>query len=183
MDLFGQQPNHLPSPIPAPGLNGPSVQSVVVVVLKPGQGAMESSGGKAAILIFVLVGHRGPRAVSPVAPDSLQGEAVLDRLRENSVHRILVQAGHLGLHAVSPVALDKEQDGTKRDRLKHNNALLVLVPQHLLAQQLEGEGQEPIVCFHSPIKTSSTQDVPWRMLIKLMANPGAPLRQMPMVNM
>ena len=146
MDLFGQQPNHLPSPIPAPGLNGPSVQSAVAVVLRPGQGAMESFGSKAAILS-------------------------------------LVQAGHLGLRAVSPVAPEKEQDGTIRDRLKHNNALLVLVPQHLLAQQLEGEGQEPIVCFHSPTKISSTQDVPGRMLTKLMANPGAPLRRMPMVNM
>ena len=116
------------------------------VALRPGQGALESFGNKAAILILVLAGHLGPRAVSPVAPD-------------------------------------KEQDRTIRDRLKHNNALLVLVPQHLLAQQLEGEGQEPIVCFHSPIKMSSTQNVPWRMLIKLMANPGAPLRRMPMVNM
>ena len=130
-----------------------------------------------------LYGHRGPHAVSPVAPDNLQGEAALDRLRENSVHRIFVQAGHLGPHAVSPVALVKEQDGTIRDRLKDNNVLLVLVPQHLLALQLEGEGQEPIVCSHSPIKMSSTQDVPGRMLIKLMANPGAPLKLMLMVNM
>ena len=153
------------------------------VVLKPGQGAMESFGNKAAILMRVQPGHRGPRAVSPVAPDNLQGEAALDRLRENSVHRIFVQAGHLGLHAVPLVVLVKEQDVTTMDRLKDNNALLVLVPQHLLAQQLEGDGQEPIVCFHSPIKMSSTQNVPWRMLIKLMANPGAPLRRMPMVNM
>ena len=116
------------------------------VVLRPGQGAMESSGSKAAILS-------------------------------------LVQAGHLGPRAVSPVALVKEQDVITLARLKHNNAPLVLVPQHLLAQQLEGARQEPIVCFHSPTKMSSTLDVPWRMLTKLMANPGAPLRRMPMVNM
>ena len=144
MDPFGQLPSHLPFPLLAPGLNGPSVQSAVEVVLRPGQGAMESFGSKAAILILVLAGHLGPRAVSPVA-------------------------------------LDKEQDGTIRDRLKHNNALLVLVPQHLLVPQLEGARQEPTVCFHSPTRMSSIQDVPWRML--MMVNPGAPPRQMPMVSM
>ena len=74
MDLSGQQPPpHLPSPLLVPGLSGPSVQSAVEVVLKPGQGAMESFGNKAAILMLVQPGHRGPRAVSPVALGSLQG--------------------------------------------------------------------------------------------------------------
>ena len=59
---------------------------------------------------------------------------------------------------------------------------ITLQPHHLLVPQLEVEGKELTVCFHSPTKMSSIQDAPGRMLTKLMANPGAPLRRMPMVN-
>ena len=97
MDLFGQQPNHLLSPIPAPGLNGPSVQSAVEVALRPGQGALESFGNKAAILILVLAGHLGPRAVSPVAPDKEQDRTKRDRLKHNNALLALVPQQHVPL--------------------------------------------------------------------------------------
>ena len=91
MDLSGQQPPpHLPSPLLVPGLSGPSVQSAVEVVLKPGQGAMESLGSKAATLILVQVGHLGLHAVSPVALDKEQDVTIRDRLKHNNALLVLV---------------------------------------------------------------------------------------------
>ena len=118
MDPFGQPPLHLPSPLLAPGLNGPSVQSAVEVVLRPGQGATESFGSKAAILSLVKVGHLGPHAVSPVAPDKEQDGTIMDRLKDNHALLVLVPLGHHGHHALLRVDLDLRLGAVAMERLK-----------------------------------------------------------------
>ena len=118
MDPFGQLPSHLPSPLLAPGLNGPSVQSAVEVVLRPGQGATESFGSKAAIWSLVKAGHLGLHAVHLVAPDKEQDVITMDRLKHNHALLVLVQLGHHGHHALLHVDLDLRLGAAVMERLK-----------------------------------------------------------------